>query len=49
MEKVEPTVLAQDPADGACEVRREYVSPAVEVLGTWQAVALANSAQDPFP
>lgn len=30
--------------DARCEpARREYVSPTVESLGTWQAVALASS------
>ena len=43
MQAVNSTLGAQPPSDGACEERREYVTPAIEPLGTWQAVALASS------
>ena len=46
MQEIEPTVGAQASSDSARDERREYVTPAIEPLGGWQAVALAESWKD---
>ena len=46
MERTEFTPLATDPTAESVETRRVYVSPVVETLGSWQAVALAYSVDD---
>ena len=43
MQAIDRADPAHESAHGAHDDRREYVSPVVEVLGTWQAVALASS------
>ena len=43
MQAINRAEPAREPARSARDDRREYVSPEVEVLGTWQAVALASS------
>lgn len=45
MDMTEFTPLAADPTAASAEARLAYVSPAVETLGSWQAVALAYSVQ----
>ena len=47
MHTIEPTLGAQAPSDSARDERREYVTPAIEPLGSWQAVALADSTREP--
>ena len=43
MQAIDSTLGAPAASDGARDERREYVTPAIEPLGTWQAVALATS------
>ena len=43
MQAIDTTLGAQASSESARDERREYVTPAIEPLGTWQAIALASS------